>query len=350
MASIFTYNILDTVAGAADCNLVNSNIKVTGAPFVNIKQSYSGQLVDPLVEALQVSTLTPTAAASSTYSIVVSQFVPALGKQVVKPFSYVTAASGDTATTICNAFRAMINLDGDLQITATGTATCILTAVTGSPNFTVTLVSLGGGLTQALTVISTAGAAKTVASNVTAITFANNTATVPATSVVVGAGVANGDTLRMTLGAGDNIVWRDGTVSGNGAVVEVVIGSVTTGGAGTGTFKFGALTDARIADVTAILAATVNGTIVAQPARGTYAQLTARGIEGVTSGNIYAEMVMEYNEQSQVNGEPRNKAHSVFINTNDADYASGLRGKILDVLGGLNTGATTANPEASAIG
>jgi hypothetical protein len=95
----------------------------------------------------QVSTITPTNAASSEFSIQISMIVNGMAKQVV--LSTVTAASGSSATTICDAWRAQIApliTSGQLDtITATGTSTLILTASTTVPIFTVTQVYMGGG-------------------------------------------------------------------------------------------------------------------------------------------------------------------------------------------------------------
>jgi hypothetical protein len=76
------------------------------------------------------------------------------GTTIIRQYQVTTASSGDTATTICDAFRSLINADPIIHVAATGAATLILTAETGWPQFTVNLQFLGGGLTQ---VAGTAG-------------------------------------------------------------------------------------------------------------------------------------------------------------------------------------------------
>lgn len=101
-----------------------------------------------VAQTLQVTTLTPVAAANSVYQIMVQQYNFSTGRTYTAMYTYTTAASGDTATTICDAFRSQINNDQNIKIAATGAATLVLTAETGFPVFTVTILQVGGGLTQ----------------------------------------------------------------------------------------------------------------------------------------------------------------------------------------------------------
>lgn len=101
-----------------------------------------------VAETLQVTTLTPVAAANSVYTIMIQQYNFSTGKTYTAFYTYTTAASGDTATTIGDSFRSQINNDQNIKVAATGTTTLILTAEAGFPVFTVTILSVGGGLTQ----------------------------------------------------------------------------------------------------------------------------------------------------------------------------------------------------------
>lgn len=101
-----------------------------------------------VAQTLQVTTLTPVAANNSVYQIMVQQYNFSTGRTYTAMYTYTTAASGDTATTICDAFRSQINNDQNIKIAATGAATLVLTAETGFPVFTVTILQVGGGLTQ----------------------------------------------------------------------------------------------------------------------------------------------------------------------------------------------------------
>lgn len=102
-----------------------------------------------VAETLQVTTLTPVAANNSVYQFIIQQYNFSTGKTYTGTYTYTTAASGDTATTIGDAFRSQINNDQNIKIAATGTTTLVLTAEAGFPVFTVTILQVGGGLTQA---------------------------------------------------------------------------------------------------------------------------------------------------------------------------------------------------------
>ena len=101
-----------------------------------------------VTETLQVTTLTPVAANNSVYQFIIQQYNFSTGKTYTGTYTYTTAASGDTATTIGDAFRSQINNDQNIKIAATGTTTLVLTAEAGFPVFTVTILQVGGGLTQ----------------------------------------------------------------------------------------------------------------------------------------------------------------------------------------------------------
>jgi len=147
--------ILDTVQALdADLSVANSWFSV-GNPLER-KFIYDTLIAGkcyiqaPVAEVLQVTTLTPTAANSSTYAIIIQQYDVANKSWITYTDTYTTAASGDTATTICNYFRNNVNASSQLRITATGAATCILTAdTTGYPIFIVTITQTGGGFLQA---------------------------------------------------------------------------------------------------------------------------------------------------------------------------------------------------------
>lgn len=147
--------ILDTVqAAAADLSVANGVYSV-GNPLQR-KFLYDDcikgacRITAPVTEVLQVTTLSPTAANSSTYSLIIQQYdVANKSWGITYTDTHTTAASGATATTISDYFRNNINANSQLRITATGTNTVVLTAETGYPIFIVTLTELGGGFTQA---------------------------------------------------------------------------------------------------------------------------------------------------------------------------------------------------------
>lgn len=106
----------------------------------------------------RVVTVTPTAVASTDYRIILSAekgqtFSNNLPNEVQATFTHTTAASGATATTIADAFRTAINNHPFWggRVVASGTTTLILTAVTGTPIFS---VGVGANLAS---VVTTAG-------------------------------------------------------------------------------------------------------------------------------------------------------------------------------------------------
>jgi hypothetical protein len=106
-----------------------------------------------VAQTLQVVLVTPTATANSVYTLMIQQYNFSTGRTYTGTYTYTTAASGDTATTISNAFKNQINADPNIKIStdAVGAATATLTAEAGFPVFTVTVLSAGGGLTAATT-------------------------------------------------------------------------------------------------------------------------------------------------------------------------------------------------------
>ena len=145
------YAVLDTVqASAADLSVVNGLIR-SGNPLADVcyyNAITKASITAPVTEVLQVTTVTPTAVASTTYGITISQYDYATGNAIVRQYFYTTAASGDTATTICNSFRTQINNDAVIKVAATGAATLILTAETGYPQFTVIFTNGNASLAQ----------------------------------------------------------------------------------------------------------------------------------------------------------------------------------------------------------
>ena len=116
-------------------------------------------------ETLRVITITPTAVNSTDYRITLSTekgqaFDNNLPNEVQTVFTHTTPASGGTATTIGDAFRAAINNHPywSNRVAVTGTTTIIITAKAGFPIF-----SAAGGPNLA-TVVTTAGAVQTGAS------------------------------------------------------------------------------------------------------------------------------------------------------------------------------------------
>jgi len=133
-------------------------------------------------EVLRVVTITPTAANSTDYRLVLSAekgqaFNNNLPNEVQTVFSHTTPVSGGTATTIGDAFRAAINNHPywSTRVVASGTTTLIITAKAGFPIF-----SAAGGPLMA-TVVSTAGSPEygATGANLLASGYFNSTVGLP---------------------------------------------------------------------------------------------------------------------------------------------------------------------------
>jgi hypothetical protein len=354
MSSIKTYNVLDAIAGSsADVAVVNGSLKVTGAPTIPFNSIIGSALIDNMTEVREVVTLTPTAASAvgQAYTIRVQQFNNSLKRTVSKVFSYTSITASDSRLVISTAMAAILNLDSELAITAAvggsgGSETITITADSGSPELTVTIISVGAGLTQATTFLDAAGSAVTPATTYTVSTTSNVTTFTRATGGQLN--FAAGMFVTFTLGGSDSVTFRDGTVISAGSSVTLRIGGTVTNGASAGAFDVGITTDSRLSGISISTAPTVSAAVTF--ARGNNADMASKGLTGYTTTNNYAELLVKYNDVNANGGIAISKEHSVYFNAGDADYAT-MRTTLLNLLGGgTAASATTANPEAVAIG
>lgn len=142
------WKIVSTAVVAADLTLDNGILKF-GVPTASASQVICdfldlipGQcsITVAVAEALQTTTVTFTAANNTTYMLRLQQWDAANRVWITNVYAYTSAASGDTATTIGNAFRTQINADSRIHILAGGTATLMLYAEAGYPVFTATSI------------------------------------------------------------------------------------------------------------------------------------------------------------------------------------------------------------------
>lgn len=361
MASISTYNIItpgaQSSAATTDMNIVNGVLKMTGAPNINFKNTVSAVVLDPINEAREVITISPSAASGAQiYSIRVTQFVKTLGRNVSKVFSY-SAATLETAATISAAFVAMISLDRELAVTVAAVSTTgfSLTATSGSSDIIVTLISTGSGLSQASTYVSAAGTAITVATTYTAGVASNLTTLTGATgSQPVSNGLANGALLQITLNASEtgSITMHDGSTytAGQSFLVRCNVSNNNT--VTSATVTYGPTTDANVlTNTTGSAAPTV--AVVATPGRGLGSELALRGIVGATAATSYTQVKVNWNDVSAQGGTPIAKEHSVFVDgTTNSSNLTAFRFVAINLLSGY-TGtnsaiSTTVNPEGYA--
>jgi len=135
---ITSYSLLGTggsvQAAAADVSLAGHILAITGCPSMDYRMIDKMTIQTSVAETSAVWTITPTNAASTEFSLQITQIVPSVSSMPIQQtITHNTAASGSSATTICNAWRAALAATKNLQITPSGTTTLVLTAKAGSP-------------------------------------------------------------------------------------------------------------------------------------------------------------------------------------------------------------------------
>lgn len=165
--------VLNTVTAlGADLNVsTDGNTYITNVanpiPSASIK---SVTITSPVAAVAGVITITPTAANSTLYKFTINAYNTETGNTQVLPVSYTSLASGDTATTICDALRAQINNASGFSVAATGTATLVLTGLTTPASGTTPYVTFSvGGASASLSSASSSGAAVVIFPNLSAV-------------------------------------------------------------------------------------------------------------------------------------------------------------------------------------
>lgn len=132
-----TIKTLSTVAAlGADCKVSNGFVYVTGLEPMLQKGIEPTSVIAPVTEVLQVTTGTPSVANSTFYGISITYTNKKTGILESITMDYTSKSdattSGTGAQDICDYFRDAINgMSEILPITASGTTTLVLTAVTG---------------------------------------------------------------------------------------------------------------------------------------------------------------------------------------------------------------------------
>lgn len=314
-----TWSILSTIqASAADLSVANHKLSITGCPTVDTRtmQSWDDGLNSSLTEVAQITTVTPTAANSTTYTLYISQWVPSLGKMVYGYLTHTTASSGDTATTICDAWRDQLEAQTQIKITGSGTSTLVLTGQTGSPLFTVTNIE------PSTTTQSSAQAGVAITSSTTVSTgYLGAVFTATAHGQVSGDVVTLSATASVTAGT-----YRVVKIDADTYYLRSVDGQVpvyTTG------------------------SATATVAKVAQYARGTYAALIAAGVDDATAGSTYAQLPITYNAQVGSllgNVSVEQDKHTLYILESASNFEA-LRVRIVEAGKAYAASGTVSDPE-----
>jgi hypothetical protein len=324
---ITTSSVLSTLAASAgDISVSGHKVSITGCPTMDYRtiQSEGTGFDASLLEQLQVSTVTPTGAANTTYSLYLTQYVRATGQWVNGYLTHTTDSTTFTATAICNAWRAQLAAQAGFKITGSGTATLILTAQAGSPIFTVTSIA------PSSTTITTA-------TTITPVNIASNTTATPSVITFTGAhGLAVGNVITIASASESNLVsgtYRVATVpSGTTATLYSVNGQTPLGGTSTTT-------------------ATV--TLAPQRSRGAYVDLVAAGVTGGTVGGTYSQIPMTYLSYDGTlmgNTESSQKKHTLYVLESATNF-SAFSTRITEVYNAFPASGTTyPDPELLSMG
>ena len=138
-----------------DLQLVNGEFTIGERYSFPWKKLFAKEKKVAVAAATGAITLTPTAPSAGTeYGFTIIQYVG--DEEYSSRIGYV-AVAGDTATTVCNNLRTLLTSmvsAGRLDVTLSGTSTCIITSTTTNP-----LISVGGldDVTASATLAGTAG-------------------------------------------------------------------------------------------------------------------------------------------------------------------------------------------------
>ncbi len=165
--------VLNTVTAlGADLNIsTDGNTYITNVAESIPSASISNvNIIAPVSAVAGVITVTPTAANSTLYKLTINAWNVNTGLPQVVVLSYTTASSGDSAITICNAFRSQLSGISGLSVTASGTSTLVLTSDTTAANGTTPYVTFSvGGSSGSVTSASSSGSSVTVYPNIAAV-------------------------------------------------------------------------------------------------------------------------------------------------------------------------------------
>ncbi len=130
----------------------------------------SVNIISPVSAVAGVVTVTPTAANSTLYKITVNGYNVSSGIEQTVVLSYTTASSGDSSTTICNAFRAQLAKVSGFSVVGSGTATLVLTGSTAVAGGTTPYVTFAvGGSSGSVSSADASGSSVTIYPNVAAV-------------------------------------------------------------------------------------------------------------------------------------------------------------------------------------
>jgi len=148
-----TYSSLGTGGSVktthSDLVVANHILTLTGCPPLDVRLIESMKVTASNAEQPAIWTVTPTSVAASTnYEITLTQFVFAYGTTETVTLSVNTLASGASATSVCDEWKAQLANYTNLSVTvnATGAGTFVVTTVANSPMLYVKQTGTGSAI------------------------------------------------------------------------------------------------------------------------------------------------------------------------------------------------------------
>ncbi len=336
-------SVLSTIqASAADIVQSQGYLSITGVPrmkYSQIANAGFGYTVK-LAEVLGSITVTPTVSVGIPSTLVITQYVGALGRNVTEVVSY-TPVTGDTATIVCNAWRAQLALYNDLRITSSGTATFIVaaTATTNANSNRAAIISVtstSGTNTVAQTQAAQAITGVTVATETLLLTAATTGAVaggIIAVSGVAGATNVNGVFIIGTVVASTSIGLKDFYTG-----VDIANGGAWSSG---GFWVLGSVP---------YVASTTSQTQGGQ-SRGQYWDLVAVGVDAslLTSGKTYNQAIFQYfTREGGAIVETAISQHTLYVQSDATNFAA-FATRIGEIMNDYTASAVTADPKNAAV-
>ncbi len=322
--SLNTTSVLNSIAAtAADFSLSAQNFSITGAPVIRYGDiaSAGNGFTYSLAATRARKSMAFTAANNTTYSFRIKQVVSGVEKNSL--ITYTSDSSGTAAEIIAAITAQLTALQFDIVVTGSSSP-IVLSATSTNPLFTITDISNVATTAAMDTAYGTGGAASTTA------VYLVNTFAIAGTTTVTITSTAHGLSTGMTI----NWVQGNGTGTLNGAATGTFRVTVTSSSA----FTLDGVTGSSI-----VIGTTDSITLVAQAPRGTYALLYAEGITGVTSGNTYTSLSIQWDNKVAdsigVDSQRTSRLHTIYFNDTDADFVA-LAADIVLKLKGYTTGTT----------
>lgn len=341
-----SYAVLSTIlASAADITQSAGVLSITNCVPMKYSQIVNAGFgyVLPATEYPGSITVTPSAiTAGVPNTLIIMQYVGGTvgstvqeGQMVQVVLSY-TPVTGDTATIVCNAWRAQLLLSKSLQVAGTGTGTFILTANTSTATnpyqaAIINVQSTSGTNSVALT---------------TTVSVTSSTDATPIVVTTAASTYAVGQIISIT-GHTTNVA-ANGTflITATNGTTTVTLGDINTGadvagsgaGAGAGgTLSFG------------VFAAGTSTTNVSSgnQSRGAYWDLVSVGVDPtlLTSGKIYNQIIFTYRttEGGDILTEAVN-SQTLYVQS-DATNFSAFKTRMIEITKDYSASATTADPK-----